>query len=97
MADVEDIAVLFDAYRRFYEQPADLPLAVKFIRDRLQMNESVILLAINADHKILGFCQLYPTFCSIEARPVISLYDLFVLPEARRCGAGAGDVGSNRA
>ncbi len=103
MADAADIAPLFDAYRQFYEQPADLPLATRFIRDRLRMNDSVILLATGADHRIpglripglripglriLGFCQLYPTFCSIQAMPVCSLYDLYVLPEARRCGAG---------
>jgi ribosomal protein S18 acetylase RimI-like enzyme len=87
LADADAVAPLFDAYRQFYEQTADLPLATRFIRDRLRMNESVILLA-TVDHKILGFCQLYPTFCSIRARPICALYDLFVLPEARRCGAG---------
>ncbi|MGA8862326.1 MAG: GNAT family N-acetyltransferase [Gallionella sp.] len=88
LADAETVAALFDAYRQFYEQPADLPLAMKFIHDRLQMDESAILLATDANQTILGFCQLYPTFCSIEAKPIIALYDLFVLPEARRCGAG---------
>jgi ribosomal protein S18 acetylase RimI-like enzyme len=87
LADANAVAPLFDAYRQFYEQPADLPLATRFIHDRLRMNESVILLATE-EHKILGFCQLYPTFCSIQAMPVCSLYDLFVLPEARCCGAG---------
>jgi ribosomal protein S18 acetylase RimI-like enzyme len=88
LADAEAIAPLFDAYRQFYQQPADLPLAAGFIRDRLRMNESVILLATGIDHGMLGFCQLYPTFCSVEAMPICSLYDLYVLPEARRCGAG---------
>ncbi|MGA7595335.1 MAG: GNAT family N-acetyltransferase [Gallionella sp.] len=88
MADADSIAPLFDAYRQFYDQPADLPLAARFIRDRMRMNESVILLATGADHRILGFCQLYPTFCSIQAMPICSLYDLYVLPEARRCGTG---------
>jgi ribosomal protein S18 acetylase RimI-like enzyme len=86
-ADADAVAPLFDAYRQFYEQPADPPLAARFIHDRLLNNESVILLA-TANQKILGFCQLYPTFCSIMAMPICSLYDLFVLPEARRCGAG---------
>jgi ribosomal protein S18 acetylase RimI-like enzyme len=87
LADADAIVPLFDAYRQFYEQPADLPLATRFIHDRLRMNESVILLATE-EHNILGFCQLYPTFCSIQAMPICALYDLFVLPEARRCGAG---------
>ncbi len=63
LADAEAVAALFDAYRQFYRQPADLPLTVKFIRDRLQMDESVILLAMDANQKMLGFCQLYLTFC----------------------------------
>lgn len=88
LADADAVAPLFNAYRQFYEQPADLPLAARFIRDRLLNNESVILLAVSEDQQMLGFCQLYPSFCSIEAKPVYSLYDLFVLPAARRCGAG---------
>jgi ribosomal protein S18 acetylase RimI-like enzyme len=31
---------------------------------------------------------MYPTFCSVEAAPIYVLYDLFVLPEARKFGAG---------
>ncbi len=88
LADTDAIAPLFDAYRQFYEQPANLPLATKFIHDRLQRNESVILLATDANDEILGFCQLYPTFCSVEAMPIYSLYDLFVRQDARRTGAG---------
>ena len=36
----------------------------------------------------MGFCQLYPSFCSVEAKPIYVLYDLFVAPQARRGGAG---------
>ena len=88
LADLETVATIFDAYRQFYEQPADLALATRFIHDRLQDNQSVILLAFSESQKTLGFCQLYPTFCSIEASPIYSLYDLFVIPDARRSGAG---------
>jgi ribosomal protein S18 acetylase RimI-like enzyme len=88
LADLDLIAPLFDAYRQFYEQAPNLALARSFIRDRLQNNESVILLASNEHQQVVGFCQLYPTFCSVEAKPIYSLYDLFVDPEARRSGAG---------
>jgi len=87
LADLDVIAPLFDAYRQFYEQAPNLALARSFIRDRLQNNESVILLASNEQQQVIGFCQLYPTFCSVEAKPIYSLYDLFVDPEARRSGA----------
>ncbi len=44
--------------------------------------------AENDASEIVGFCQLYPTFCSVEAAPIYSLYDLFVLPSARKLGVG---------
>ena len=88
LADLDVIAPLFDAYRQFYEKATDLALAKSFIGDRLQSNESVVLLASNEAQQVVGFCQLYPTFCSVEARPIYSLYDLFVSPQARRSGAG---------
>lgn len=88
ISDLDIIASLFDAYRQFYEQAPDLALAKRFIRDRIQNKESVILLALNEAQQIVGFCQLYPTFCSVEAKPTYTLYDLFVTPSARRLGAG---------
>lgn len=88
LVDLDVIASLFDAYRQFYEQSSDLAIAKSFICDRLMNNESMILLASNESEQAVGFCQLYPTFCSVEAKPIYALYDLFVIPEARRSGAG---------
>jgi len=86
--DLDQLVPLFDAYRQFYEQAPDLMAARHFIRDRLQREESTVLLASNDAGQAMGFCQLYPIFCSIEARPIYSLSDLFVVPEARRKGIG---------
>ena len=88
MANLQSVAVLFNQYRQFYEQGSDLALATEFIQQRMQNAESVILLAEDAQGKALGFCQLYPSFCSVEAKPIYSLYDLFVLPEHRANGIG---------
>lgn len=88
LADLDVTAPLFDAYRQFYEQQPDLDLARSFLQDRLRNHESVLLLASDAAQQVVGFCQLYPTFCSVEAKPIYSLYDLFVTPAARRSGAG---------
>lgn len=88
MADLDAIASLFDAYRQFYDQATDIALAKRFIGDRIQNDESVILLALDPSQTIVGFCQLYPTFCSVEAKPIYALYDLFVTPTARQTGAG---------
>jgi ribosomal protein S18 acetylase RimI-like enzyme len=90
-ADLASIAPLFNAYRQFYEQADDLALATAFIQERLANAESVIILALddaqNDTQKAVGFCQLYPSFCSVEAAPIYTLYDLFVLPQTRRTGA----------
>ena len=86
--DAATVAVLFDLYRQFYEQAADLPLAERFIQERLNCQESVILVCESNGSGMQGFCQLYPSFCSVEAQPIYVLYDLFVQPSARRSGAG---------
>lgn len=86
--DLEVLAPMFDAYRQFYEQAPDLPLALSFLRGRLEGSESSLLLANHSSGQALGFCQLYPSFCSVEAKPIYTLYDLFVRPDARRSGAG---------
>lgn len=87
--DLEAVSVLFDAYRQFYEQDADLALARRFIQRRMENRESVILVAENEALELLGFCQLYPTFCSVLAAPTCTLYDLYVTPAARKSGLGA--------
>ncbi|KRB27201.1 MULTISPECIES: GNAT family N-acetyltransferase [unclassified Acidovorax] len=87
-ADADTIAPLFDAYRQFYEQAPDLSRARAFMAERLERGESVILLAMDASQAAMGFCQLYPTFCSVEAAPIYTLYDLFVVPAARQTGTG---------
>lgn len=88
--DLPALARLFDAYRQFYRQPADLAAATTFLNERMARGESIVLVARHGDDEraLTGFCQLYPSFCSVAARPILVLYDLFVEPTARRCGAG---------
>ena len=88
IADLDAVAPLFDAYRQFYKQPSDLPRARKYLQERLERNESVIFVAQTGDREIVGFCQLYPTFCSVRVAHTYVLYDLFVSPAARGTGAG---------
>lgn len=88
LADVPAVGKLFDGYRQFYEQPADLSRATAYIQARLANEESTILVAETAAGELAGFCQLYATFCSVAAAPILVLYDLFVAPEYRRQGVG---------
>ena len=85
-ADADRVAPLFDAYRQFYGLPSNLQLCRHYLAERLSRNESVVLLAAEADGTALGFVQMYPTFSSLRAARVFVLYDLFVAPSARRCG-----------
>jgi ribosomal protein S18 acetylase RimI-like enzyme len=87
LADIDSVANLFDAYRQFYEQVPNATHAKQFISERMNNQQSIILVA-ESNEKIVGFCQMYPTFCSVEAAPIMVLYDLFVSLQARKTGAG---------
>jgi release factor glutamine methyltransferase len=87
-ADADAVAALFNAYRQFYQQPDDLPLAARFIGERMRAQQSTILVAEDAAGTLLGFCQVYPSFCSVLAAPIGVLYDLFTSPAARKRGVG---------
>ena len=86
--DVNAVAAHFNAYRQFYEQPDDMALATRFIDERLRQQQSTVLVAEDAAGAMLGFCQIYPSFCSVLAAPIGVLYDLFVTPGARTQGVG---------
>lgn len=88
IADIEHVAILFDQYRQFYDQTADLALAKNFITNRFNNNDSVIIVAENSENKLVGFCQIYPSFCSVIAAKIGVLYDLFVDSDVRKAGAG---------
>ena len=85
---VAEVGRLFDLYRQFYECDADLELATQFIGDRLARGESDIFVAMDGD-KALGFTQLYPSFCSVDAARIYILYDLYVEADGRNSGTGA--------
>ncbi|MBT8401161.1 MAG: GNAT family N-acetyltransferase [Rhodothermia bacterium] len=77
---------LFDAYRRFYGR-TDREGSRTFLHDRMQNDESVILLALDdASESGAGFIQLYPLFSSVRMNRTWVLNDLYVAEEARRSG-----------
>jgi ribosomal protein S18 acetylase RimI-like enzyme len=88
ISDLEQLAVLFDHYRQFYQQTPDIELAKSFIAARLNNKDSVIFVAENSEGNLIGFCQIYPSFCSVAAAKIGVLYDLFVDSTARKTGAG---------
>lgn len=83
--DLDAVAPMFDAYRRFYHQPGDVDRARDYLRERMQGSESVVLIA-HRDGQPVGFTQLYPIFSSVRTVRTFLLNDLFVVEGARRHG-----------
>ena len=75
--DVEKLAILFDAYRVFYEKESNVVEAIKFLSERIAKNESRIIIA-TANNELVGFVQLYPIFSSTRMKKLWLLNDLFV-------------------
>jgi len=88
MHHAPQIGQLFDLYRQFYQCDADLDLAIRYITERIEHAESTIFVAVDRD-TLVGFVQLYPTFCSVQAVKRFVLYDLFVDEKNRNRGTGA--------
>jgi len=87
--DLDTLAPLFDGYRQFYRQPADLARARDFLAERFRHHESLILLARDEHGAGLGFTQLYPLFSSVRTVRTWLLNDLFVAATARRQGVAS--------
>lgn len=82
---LDHVAFLFNQYRIFYRQPADLKSAQKFIRERLQQQDATIFLAMENEQPV-GYTQLFPSWSSVSMQRVWILNDLFVLTEKRNQG-----------
>jgi ribosomal protein S18 acetylase RimI-like enzyme len=83
--DLDLLVPLFEGYRAFYggaPRPAE---AKAFLRDRMELGQSVVLVARDSVAGA-GFVQLYPLFSSAAMAEVLVLNDLFVSPEYRRRG-----------
>ncbi len=85
LTELDDAAILFNAYRVFYNKPSDIESGKAFLKERIQKEESVIYGAYEGD-TIVGFTQLYPLFSSTRMKRLWLLNDLFVQPSARGKG-----------
>jgi ribosomal protein S18 acetylase RimI-like enzyme len=77
LADVQQLAELFDQYRIFYHKDSDIPAAEKFLTERIDNRDSEIFVAEN-EGKLVGFVQLYPLFSSTRMKRYWLLNDLYV-------------------
>ena len=85
ISDVDELAVLLDEYRQFYQQKSDVGAAKAFLTERLQLEESFLFFA-KKEHRIVGFTQLYPTFTSVGLGRTWLLNDLYVRSDYRNLG-----------
>ena len=83
LADLAPLADLFDQYRQFQGQAADVAAARSFLKARFDHGESILFFA-RAGATPLGFAQLYPSFSSVALSRVFILNDLFVSEAGRR-------------
>ncbi|MEK3707610.1 GNAT family N-acetyltransferase [Paenibacillus sp. FSL R7-0198] len=89
LPDCNEVGRLFNEYRMFYNQNADIEAARQYIRERMERHESMILVAekpISNGLICTGFVQLYPSFSSVSMGPVWVLNDLYVHPDYRQQG-----------
>ena len=83
----KDVGVLFDLYRQFYKYKTNLKASTKYIKDRINQNESFILICFYKKEPA-GFVQLYETFDSLNINKKLILYDLYVDKKYRKNGIG---------
>lgn len=85
-AHIEPVTQLFAKYRVFYGQPFDLEIAQKFMLKRLELQDSVVFLAQDAEGNFGGFVQLYGSFTSVGVQELWILNDLYVDESYRNQG-----------
>ncbi|UFH48685.1 GNAT family N-acetyltransferase [Pseudomonas sp. KNUC1026] len=83
---LEMAADLFNQYRQFYEEADDLPASQAFLQANLASQQSRIYLLLDDEGQAVAFAQLYPAMCSLAMQRFYWLYDLFVVPTARKHG-----------
>ena len=83
----KDVGALFDLYRQFYKYKTNLKASTKFIKDRINQNESFIFICFYKKEPA-GFVQLYETFDSLNINKKLILYDLYVDKKYRKNGIG---------
>ena len=86
LEDLEKLAVLFDEYRQFYGASSNLALSQKFLKLRLENEQSVIFIHVK-DDVITGFVLLYLGFSSVACATYYILDDVYVSPPHRRHGS----------
>ncbi len=85
--DLDGLAPLFDAYRRFFAGHCDVARSKRFLAQRFAAGDSVIFIA-RTGAGVHGFIALYPLWSSWHCRRIWFLSDLYVEERSRKGGIG---------
>jgi GNAT superfamily N-acetyltransferase len=88
LADLDEVALVFDEYRQFQGKPADPAACRAFLHARFDHGDSVVFLA-TVEGRAAGMAQLYPSYSSTALARVFILNDLFVRVSGRRAGVAS--------
>jgi GNAT superfamily N-acetyltransferase len=78
IADLTQLADLFDQYRVFYKKESDMEAAKIFLKERIESGDSMIFVNEQETGILSGFTQLYPLFSSTRMKKLWLLNDLYV-------------------
>ena len=85
---IDEFAVLMDEYRVFYGKMSNFEESQIYVSQLLNNDGVFFLLAISTDEKPIGFCTLFQSFSSVQAKKIFILNDLYVQNDHRRFGYG---------
>lgn len=88
LADLDELAAIFDEYRQFQGRQPDRAACRAFLHERFNHGDSVVFLAA-VDGRTAGMAQLYPSYSSTALARVFILNDLFVSASGRRAGVAS--------
>jgi len=88
-SEYADVLPLVAAYQRFYEVEPDDERNASFFRRFVEGDGDGQLLGARAgDGSLIGYACLHWRLDTVEAREVVCLHDLYVVPGQRGTGAG---------
>lgn len=103
-ASLAEVLPLVAAYQRFYDVEPDDARNAAFLRRFVDVDDNGLMLGARdtASGLLVGYACLHWRLDTVEAREVMCLHDLYVVPERRATGAGgalldaSADVARNR-
>ena len=76
-SDLDQLSILFDAYRMFYGKESNIDISKNFLESRLSYKDSEVFIC-EFNNILIGFVQLYPLFSSTRVSKYWLLNDLFI-------------------